>query len=339
MSAPISFVSNEITPSWQELLSQCVEDPAQLLSLLHLDNALLPAAKAASELFPLRVPMPYLARIERGNPQDPLLLQVLPLHSELITVSGYSADPLGEQDANPVPGLIHKYKGRVLLILTGACAINCRYCFRRHFPYQENRLGPQQWQNIIEYIAADNSIREVIFSGGDPLATPDQRFFRLLDDLEQIPHLQRLRIHSRLPIMIPQRINANFCQRLQQSRLQTVMVIHANHANELDEAVAEALTALKNANVMLLNQSVLLKGINDSVAALQALCERVFALGVLPYYLFILDRVSGAAHFAISDDQARRLFSQLQQVLPGYLVPRLAKEIAGQPSKTLLAPL
>ncbi|MDF2181740.1 EF-P beta-lysylation protein EpmB [Neptuniibacter sp. CAU 1671] len=333
---PISLVATESLPSWQDILSQCVEDPAELLHQLQLSPDLLPAAVEACKLFPLRVPQPFLSRIEPGNLQDPLLQQILPLGAELETVSGFSQDPLGEKAANPVPGLIHKYKGRVLLVLTGACAINCRYCFRRHFPYQDNRLGPEQWQQILEYIRADNTIHEVIFSGGDPLATPDSRFFRLLDDLEKIPHLKRLRIHSRLPIMIPQRITDTFCRRLRDSRLNTVMVIHANHANELDTEVAAALQLLRDQQITLLNQAVLLKGVNDSLEALVKLCERVFELGVLPYYLFTLDRVAGAAHFEVAEHEAQQLLGQLQATLPGYLVPRLAKEIAGEPSKTLI---
>ncbi len=336
MQMPISLVATESLPSWQDILSQCVEDPAELLHQLQLSPDLLPAAVEACKLFPLRVPQPFLSRIKPGNLQDPLLQQILPLGAELETVSGFSQDPLGEKAANPVPGLIHKYKGRVLLVLTGACAINCRYCFRRHFPYQDNRLGPEQWQQILEYIRADNTIREVIFSGGDPLATPDSRFFRLLDDLEKIPHLKRLRIHSRLPIMIPQRITNAFCQRLDDSRFDVVMVIHANHANELDTEVAAALQLLKDHQITLLNQAVLLKGVNDSLEALVKLCERVFELGVLPYYLFTLDRVAGAAHFEVAEHEAQQLLGQLQATLPGYLVPRLAKEIAGEPSKTLL---
>ncbi len=336
MQMPISLFAAENLPSWQDILSQCIEDPAELLNQLQLSPDLLPAAIEACKLFPLRVPQPFLSRIEPGNPQDPLLQQILPLGAELETVSGFSQDPLGEQAANPVPGLIHKYKGRVLLVLTGACAINCRYCFRRHFPYQDNRLGPKQWQQILDYISADTTIHEVIFSGGDPLATPDSRFFRLLDDLETIPHLKRLRIHSRLPIMIPQRITAAFCQRLRDSRLNAVLVIHANHAKELDTEVAGALQLLRDHQITLLNQAVLLKGVNDALPALMSLCERVFELGVLPYYLFTLDRVSGAAHFEVTETAAKQLFRQLQSTLPGYLVPKLAKEIAGEPSKTLI---
>lgn len=336
MQMPISLVATESLPSWQDILSQCVEDPAELLNQLQLSPVLLPAAQAACKLFPLRVPQPFLSRIEPGNLQDPLLQQILPLGAELETVSGFSQDPLGEKAANPVPGLIHKYKGRVLLVLTGACAINCRYCFRRHFPYQDNRLGPEQWEQILKYIRADNTIHEVIFSGGDPLATPDSRFFRLLDALETIPHLKRLRIHSRLPIMIPQRITDAFCQRLADSRFDVVMVIHANHANELDTEVAAALQLLRHHQITLLNQAVLLKGVNDSLDALVKLSERVFEFGVLPYYLFTLDRVAGAAHFEVPERDAQQLLGQLQATLPGYLVPRLAKEIAGAPSKTLL---
>ncbi len=321
---------------WQQQLRQAITDPAELLRRLQLPAALLPAAEQAAAQFALRVPEAYLSRIEPGNPQDPLLLQVLPLAAELRQMPGYVTDPLAEAEARAQDGLIHKYRGRVLLIMTGACAINCRYCFRRHFPYQENRLGPQQWQQVLDYIRQDSEITEVILSGGDPLAVPDSRLAKLVQDLEQIPQLQRLRIHTRLPLVIPQRVTDELTELLANSRLQTVMVLHSNHAREVDQAVIEAIRRLRRAGVSLLNQAVLLKGINDTVATQKALHETLFAAGVLPYYLFVLDPVAGAAHFDLSDSDAQRLMSQLQAVLPGYLVPRLAREIPGRGAKTLL---
>ncbi|MFC6670065.1 EF-P beta-lysylation protein EpmB [Marinobacterium aestuariivivens] len=321
---------------WQQLLSHTLDDPAELLRQLALPDSLLAPAIAAAGDFPLRVPLPYLRRIRRGDPDDPLLRQILPLGAERVAVPGYVTDPLAEAAANHRDGLIHKYKGRVLLILTGACAINCRYCFRRHFPYDENRLGPDQWREVLDYLHRHPEVNEVIFSGGDPLATSDRRLARMIGDLAQIPHLARLRVHSRLPVVIPQRITDSLIEALTGSRLQSVMVLHSNHGNEIDAEVAGAVARLRQAGVTLLNQAVLLRGVNDSVAAQKNLSERLFSAGILPYYLFVLDAVAGAAHFDVSDDEARALVLELQSELPGFLVPRLAREIPGRPSKTLL---
>ncbi|UTW10327.1 EF-P beta-lysylation protein EpmB [Marinobacterium rhizophilum] len=322
---------------WQQLLSHTIDDPAELLRLLELPAELLAPARAAAADFALRVPVPYLKRIRKGDPDDPLLRQVLPLGAERLSVPGYVSDPLAEMAANHQDGLIHKYKGRVLLILTGACAINCRYCFRRHFPYEDNRLGPEQWQQVLDYLRRHSEVNEVIFSGGDPLATSDKRLARMVRDLADIPHLSRVRVHSRLPVVIPQRVTDSLIEALTGTRLQSLMVLHVNHASEIDQDVDQAVLRLKRAGVTMLNQSVLLRGVNDSVSALQALSERLFAAGVLPYYLFVLDAVAGAAHFDVSDDEARSLMRALQAELPGFLLPRLAREIPGRPAKTLLA--
>lgn len=330
---------NSIIPlsnTWQALLSQTLESPEALIRYLDLPENLLEGANRAHAEFAMRIPRPWLDRIEKGNLNDPLLRQVLPLGEEMDDVPGFTQDPLEERHSNPVEGLIHKYKGRVLIILTGACAINCRYCFRRHFPYTENRLGPQQWQKILTYIAADSSITEVIFSGGDPLVSSDARLQQCISDLEQIPHLTRLRIHSRLPVVLPQRITGTLASILSQSRLNVVTVIHSNHPQELDNLVASAIQRLRQADVTVLNQAVLLRNINDSVDILQALSEKLFNIGVLPYYLFTFDPVKGAAHFDLPDIEAKQLLRQLQEQLPGYLVPRLAREIPGRGAKTLL---
>lgn len=333
---------NHITPiffetDWQTLLRQSICNLDELLDKVELNSESLPACSQAAKDFAIRVPEPYLNRIEKGNPNDPLLLQVLPQSAEMERYPGYSNDPLEELETNPTPGLIHKYKGRVLLILSGACAINCRYCFRRHFPYQENQLGSQQWQQVLLYLQNNQDITEVIFSGGDPLATPDKRLSSMVRDLEAITHIKRLRIHSRLPVVIPQRVTDALCQTLASSRLKTVCVLHINHANEVDAQVADSIAKLQAAKVTVLNQSVLLKGINDSVDCLKSLSETLFTCGVLPYYLFVLDPVHGAAHFDISDSDAIALMKELQAELPGYLVPKLAREIPGRPSKTLLS--
>lgn len=322
--------------SWQQLLSHTIDDPAELIRLLELPDALIEPARAAAGDFPLRVPRPYLARIKKGDPNDPLLKQVLPLAKERENVPGFVADPLAEANYNPHQGLVHKYKGRVLVIMTGACAINCRYCFRRHFPYGENRLGPEQLQALLTYVANDSSIEEVILSGGDPLAVPDARLAKLIAELEAIPHLKRLRIHTRLPVVIPQRVTSSLLEILSQQRLRTTIVLHVNHANEVDADVGRALSKLRDAGITVLNQAVLLKGINDSVPALKALNETLFDWGVLPYYLFVLDPVAGAAHFDIPDADAQRLVAELQSQMPGYLVPKLAREVPDRPAKTVL---
>lgn len=324
---------------WQTEMRHLITDPEELLERLSLPRDLLAGALAGHQSFALRVPRPYLQRIEPGNPQDPLLQQILPLQQEILAVPGFGKDPLAEADSNTRSGVIHKYKDRVLLVLSGACAINCRYCFRRHFPYGDNQLGGEHWQAALDYIARHEQVCEVIFSGGDPLATPDTRLSRMVHDLEQIPHLKRLRIHSRLPVVIPQRVTPGLIDTLSSTRLTSTLVLHINHPQELDASVFAALQPLRRAGITLLNQTVLLKGINDSLAVQKTLNETLFSEGILPYYLFVLDAVAGAAHFDVSDDEARQLVGQLQTELPGYLVPRLAREIPGRPSKTLLTPV
>ena len=327
------------TSSWQEELANSVRDPEQLFALLALPADQLDVARAACRDFALRVPRPYLSRIKAGDLNDPLLKQVLPIGDELLAAPGYSADPLGENDANPIPGLIHKYQSRVLLVVSPNCAINCRYCFRRHFPYGDNKPGRNEWQRALDYIAADPSINEVIYSGGDPLASSDKQLAWLTEQIAAIPHITRLRVHTRLPVVIPQRVTDNLISWLTGTRLKPVMVIHCNHANEIDTEVTEAMSQLKSAGVTLLNQAVLLKGINDDVETQVALSERLFSAGVLPYYLHVLDKVQGAAHFEVSDDRARHLAGELLSRLPGYLVPKLTREQAGASSKTPLAPI
>jgi len=324
---------------WQTELRQCIDDPAELLRLLELPDTLLNGAQAAHQDFALRVPRPWLNRIHKGDPNDPLLRQILPLADERLQVPGFNTDPLAEAEANHASGLIHKYTDRVLLILSGACAINCRYCFRRHFPYTDNQLGPQQWQNVLEYLQRHTQVSEVIFSGGDPLATPDGRLQRMLNDLSEIPHLKRVRIHSRLPVVIPQRVTDTLTHALISTRLQPVVVLHVNHPQEIDADVKMACQHLRQAGITVLNQAVLLRDINDNKSVQKILSETLFSCGVLPYYLFVLDAVAGAAHFDVDDQAAQRLVGELQSELPGYLVPRLAREIPGRPSKTLLLPL
>lgn len=329
--------AKEETPHWQQQLTEAITNPKELFELLGLDPSNLPAVLRAGAEFKLKVTQSYLRRMEAGNPADPLLMQILP--SGLETAGQppeYALDPVGDQDATRLPGLIHKYHGRVLLVTTAACAVHCRYCFRRHFPYADSTASRQGWERPLEYIAQDKSINEVILSGGDPLVLTDDKLSKLINDLEDIPHLSRIRIHSRLPVVLPDRLTPALLARLNRSRLQTVLVIHANHPNEIDAEVTEQLMQARASGLTLLNQSVLLRDINDAVSTLALLSEKLFAAGVLPYYLHLLDQVQGAAHFDIERQEALRIYRELSHCLPGYLLPRLAQEEAGKKSKTLL---
>jgi EF-P beta-lysylation protein EpmB len=325
--------STKHTPLWQCELARAVSDPAELLQRLKLDTALLPSARRAARLFPLRVPQGFIARMKPGDAGDPLLRQVLPLDAEFAPAPGFAEDPVGDRDAMPLPGVLHKYRGRVLLIATGACAVHCRYCFRRHFPYSDAHAAAGSWAASLDYIARDTSIREVILSGGDPLSLNDRRLQELVLRIEAITHVQRLRIHTRYPVVLPERIDDALLAWLRVCRLKKIVVIHANHANEIDVTVVRGLERLALANTLLLNQSVLLRGVNDSVETLSALSETLFAAGVLPYYLHQLDKVRGAAHFEVSTQRATQLARELNALLPGYLVPRLVTEQAGAPGK------
>lgn len=324
---------------WQQTLSNVVTDADELFNLLRLNPADAPHHIEATKQFSLRVPLPFINRMEPGNWSDPLLQQVLPIAKELDPQPGFITDPLGERDKNVAKGIIHKYQGRLLLIVGTSCAINCRYCFRRHFPYEDNRPNTQQWQSALEYITNDSSISEVIFSGGDPLAVNDKRLAWLVESIAAIPHVKRLRIHSRLPIMIPQRVTDEMLSWFAGTRLQPVMVIHCNHPNEIDQDVISALQKLKQHNVTLLNQAVLLKGVNSQLSTQIQLNEKLFQYGVLPYYLFLLDRVLGAAHFEVPESEAQQLVGEMLKQCPGYLVPKLAREQAGAPSKLPILPL
>lgn len=326
------------TADWQQELNNLIVDPRELLERVGLDARWLASAQEASRLFPLRATHSFVARIKPGDPFDPLLRQILPLQEELLTVQGYEDDPLAEQRFNPVPGIVHKYRNRVLLIAATQCAINCRYCFRRHFPYPDNQLRRDQWQTALDYIGDDPQISEVILSGGDPLSIGDRQLQWLTNQLANIDHVQRLRIHSRYPIILPGRITDKLVAIVTGTRLQPVLVIHCNHPQELDEKVAEALAKLRQAGVTLLNQTVLLKGVNDDSDTLTALSEALFQNNTLPYYLHLLDRVRGAAHFMVDDATALQLYQELLGKLPGYLVPKLVRELPDAVSKTPMVP-
>lgn len=319
---------------WQQVLADAVNSPAELCEILGLDPALIAPAVQAAQGFPLRVPRGFVARMRRGDPRDPLLLQILPVGTELSAVEGFGLDPVGDMASRASTGLLHKYSGRALLIATGACAVHCRYCFRRHFPYSEESALADGWQAAVEHLRTDPSISEIILSGGDPLSLSDRRLTELTDALATVPHIRRLRIHTRYPVVLPERVDDGLLQWLSGLPLQKVVVIHANHANELNDEVHRACRDLENSGATLLNQSVLLAGVNDSIAALAALSEALFAMRVLPYYLHVLDRVQGAAHFEIDATRALELHAGLMRRLAGYLVPKLVREIPGAASKT-----
>jgi EF-P beta-lysylation protein EpmB len=323
-------------PSWKELLSQSKLTTQALLQLVGLENHPL-ASGSAESLFELRAPKSYIEKIEHGNPNDPLLLQILPQQAEYKQVDGFSSDPLDEAEYSPVKGLIHKYKNRVLLIASSTCVINCRYCFRRSFPYSEHRQSKSDWQDALNYIRKNQQVSEVILSGGDPLINSNEYLFWLLKEIDQIAHVSRIRIHSRLIVSLPQRIDSVFLNSLDQLNKSIIIVMHSNHANELGDELAFVTQQLSNKNVTLLNQSVLLRAINDQAEILTALSEALFDIGVLPYYLFILDKVAGAAHFEVPLLEAKAIHKTLQASLPGYLVPKLAIEIPGQHSKTSIS--
>lgn len=335
MSNIITRNLSPVEKNWCLELANAISDPKLLLQQLNLPPDSLEVSSEARKAFAQRVPMSFIQRMKKGDPNDPLLRQVLPVLDELKQVDGFSADPLQEQE-NAIPGLLHKYKNRVLMILKSGCAVNCRYCFRRHFPYEANKGNKVVWQEAIDYIKRSPEVDEVILSGGDPLMAKDHELVWLLAQLEPITHLKTLRIHTRLPVVIPSRVTDELIALLAATRLKVVLITHINHSNEIDESVKEAMDKLRKAKVTLLNQSVLLLGINDSVEALKALSHGLFSAGILPYYLYTLDKVDGAAHFAITDEKARELVRSLLKEVSGYLVPRLTKEEAGKTSKTPL---
>ncbi|ATD01958.1 MAG: EF-P beta-lysylation protein EpmB [Pseudoalteromonas tetraodonis] len=319
--------------NWQKELANVVTCPKVLLEMVGLSSQVHENDIKARSLFPVRVPLPFIKKIRHGDANDPLLLQVMPRHQEFLTKSGFNKDPLLEQDNNQ-PGLLHKYKSRVLVMFKTGCAVNCRYCFRRHFPYQENQLNKRSLIDALSYIQADKNINEVILSGGDPLMAKDDAISWFLDELEQIPQIKRMRIHSRLPVVIPARITEQLCERLAKSPLKVIFVNHINHANEIDSDFKNAMNMLKQANVLLLNQAVILKDVNDTVDAQINLSEALFDTDVMPYYLHLLDKVEGASHFDIDEAQAIKIMAELLEALPGFLVPKLVREIGGQKSKT-----
>lgn len=322
------------TEDWQIQLSSTISSVEMLFERLNLPLDALPQRLQAAKNFPLRVPEAFVAKMKPGDPDDPLLLQVLPKGAEMLVQPGFVADPLAERAANQQQGMLHKYKNRVLVILSGSCAINCRYCFRRHFDYADNRLSSHDFEAIFAYLASNPDINEVILSGGDPLVVSNSRLQNLVTGLESIAHIKRLRIHTRMPVVIPERVDQGLLACLEQTRLQIILVVHSNHAQELDSVFGKAMQLLKAAGVTLLNQSVLLKGVNDNLSALVNLSEALFDSGVQPYYLHLLDPVAGAAHFDVSEAEAVALMNSLIAEVSGYMVPKLVREVAGELSKT-----
>jgi len=321
-------------PDWQNQLANAIKDPEELLKRLQLDKKLLASMQIGDQLFPLRVTESYLSRIKLGDSKDPLLRQILPIHEESAEIPGYANDPVGDKQAEKAPGLIHKYHGRVLLTLTGACGIHCRYCFRRHFDYSNSNPGKQHFPLVLDYIKNDASLFEVILSGGDPLSLNDQRLQTLTSQLDDIEHIKIIRIHTRQVIVLPDRVNQQLLDWLNKLQSKAVMVIHVNHPNEIDDNVSLALLKLKKAGVELLNQSVLLSGVNDDPSTLVSLSLKLFENDVRPYYIHLLDKARGTAHFDVEESQALKILDEVRKRLPGYLVPGLTRETAKEPYKT-----
>ncbi|WP_182440089.1 EF-P beta-lysylation protein EpmB [Colwellia sp. RSH04] len=329
----IPQIEKNLHTSWQKDLREVVTEPKVLLQMLNINPDDYLQHFKARKLFPVRVPKSFINRMVKGDINDPLLKQVMPLSQEFIIADGYSTDPLEEHDT-VAEGLLHKYHNRVLMVVKAGCAVNCRYCFRRHFPYQDNSPNKQRWHEALTYIAQHNSITEVIFSGGDPLMASDEHLAWLINQLEQIPHVKRIRIHSRLPVVMPSRVTMGLVNTLKKSPLKCVIVLHINHPNELNEELSAALESLRVARIPLFNQSVLLKGVNDNASCLISLCENLFDMGIQPYYLHLFDAVQGAAHFDVEEEKAKIIANEMLAKLSGFMMPKLVREIAGQPNKT-----
>ena len=327
------IIATKILISWQQELANVVTDPKELFEILNISPDDYLQHFKARQLFPVRIPRPFIKRMKNGDINDPLLMQVMPVTQEFIVTDGFVEDPLEEHDT-VVEGLLHKYKHRVLMIVKAGCAVNCRYCFRRHFPYADNSPNKARWQQALTYIAEHDEISEVIFSGGDPLMASDEHLTWLIKQIENIAHVKRLRLHTRLPVVIPQRITINLVEQLSMSRLKATIVLHINHPNEIDQILIDALEPLRKARIPLFNQSVLLKGINDNANVLAQLSEELFDNGIQPYYLHMFDPVQGAANFNVTENDAIKIVKEMMAILPGFLMPKLVREIAGQANKT-----
>lgn len=337
MANMTNIEKTSLIPSWQQELQSAFTNINELFSFLNLDVEDSGPYSKAAQKFPLLVTHSYAKRIAKSDWSDPLLRQVLPHPDELTSHPSYLSDPVGDTSASISPGLLHKYYGRILIISTGACAIHCRYCFRREFPYSDNSAHRSQLDSIKQYLSSHTEVSEVILSGGDPLTLSDSKLQKLLEQLATQPQLERIRIHTRLPIVLPSRITTALLNTLLSSPKKIIMVIHSNHPNELNDEVSEVLQLLKSAGVTLLNQTVLLRGVNDNASTLVELSQRLFNCSTMPYYLHLLDKVTGAMHFDSTQAHSDSLYQQLQEKLPGYLVPKLVREEAGKKHKTIIA--
>ena len=317
-------------------MKQAIRNSKDLCQALDVDYEMIRTSVDGEVQFPVFVPLEFLRRMQKGDANDPLLLQVLPRAEESEIDPAFDFDPVGDALVEKAPGLLHKYSGRVLLVLSGVCGVNCRYCFRRHYPYETAPKSIRQWEPALDYIQSDSSIHEVILSGGDPLSVVDERLSELVERLDAIQHIARLRVHTRLPVVIPQRVNQELCSWLERSRLSKWVVLHINHSQEIDLYLVEAISQLRRTGAIVLNQSVLLRGINDTPEQLETLCERLVDCGVMPYYLHQLDRVAGATHFEVENGRGLQMMTELAKRLPGYAVPKYVVEIAGEASKTLI---
>lgn len=323
-------------PEWQNELANSIKDPLELVRRLELSEDLLPSIIEGHKRFPLRVTESYLQRMKKGDPDDPLLIQILPTGIEASPFKGYTTDPVSDKQAEKVPGLLQKYNGRVLLTLTGACGVHCRYCFRRHFDYNASNPSKQHWSKVIDFIKSDKNIFEVILSGGDPLSLNDQRLKKLVSQIDDIEHIKFIRIHTRQIIVLPSRVNDQLIEWLSKIRSNPVVVTHINHPNEINEEVSTALAKLKFIGIELFNQSVLLKKVNDDAEILARLSIKLFENGIKPYYLHMLDKTQGTAHFDMDENHAKTILANVRKQIPGYLVPTLVREIASEPYKTPL---
>jgi len=326
--------------TWQESLRRAVRSVDELLERLGLTPDQLPPLDSSPK-FPLLVPGEYIQRMEPSNPRDPLLLQVLPLAQENDRVAGFQIDAVGDGASTRLPGVLHKYQSRALLIATGLCAVHCRYCFRRHFPYDESPTSLSQWDDSIRYIQEHREIEEVLLSGGDPLSLGNAKLFGLIGKISRIEHVSRIRIHTRFPVMIPSRVDRDMLERLEalldsQNPRSIWIVLHVNHANEIDQPLVDACTKLRRSGAVMLNQAVLLRGINDTFETQRDLCKKLADSGIVPYYLHQLDRVEGSAHFECDQGVGESIIARLRSELSGYAVPRFVQEIAGEPSKSLI---
>ncbi|WP_295163967.1 EF-P beta-lysylation protein EpmB [uncultured Buchnera sp.] len=327
---------NKKKDSWLYEISNSIIEPKKLLKFLHLEQHPKYYDAESRKLFPFRVPYSFASRMRKKDPEDPLLLQVITNNQEFLNNLEFNEDPIKERKNIVLPGLLHKYKDRVLWMLKTNCAINCRYCFRKHFPYETNKGNKKNWMKILHYISQNIQLNEVILSGGDPLMAKDHELLWIITCLSRIKHIKRLRIHTRLPVVIPNRITSDLCQIFFNSTLKIIIVTHINHPQEINKQLSDSLLKLKESNVILLNQSVLLKNINDDAIVLAELSNLLCENNIIPYYLHILDKVKGTSHFLVSNKKAKSIISDLMKMVSGFLVPRLVFDNGSKDNKLII---